>query len=176
MQKVITIFGSARIQENSDEWDFAYKLGKSLAQSGYVVCNGGYAGIMEATAKGAIEAGGKTIGVVSKIFTRKPNKYIQKVIITDNLYERIDNLIINGDAFIVLKGGTGTLVEIAMVWEMVNKGMIPNKPIIATSPFWDGVVNQFKEELAWEGEGDCTKHVKLALTINEIIEYLNSSL
>lgn len=175
MQKIITVFGSARVVENSEEWNFAYELGKLLAKYGYSICNGGYAGIMEASAKGAYEEGGVTIGVISKIFSRKPNKYITKIIETNNLYERIDGLVTNGDAYVVLKGGTGTLVEIAIVWEMINKGMMYNKPIIAVSPFWDNVVNQFKEELAWEGIGNCTKHVKLASTPDEILMLLNSS-
>ena len=66
-------------------------------------------------------------------------------------------MIQSGDGYVVLKGGTGTLVEIAMVWELVNKGLIPNKPIVAVSPFWDNVVNQFREESAWEGEGGLHK-------------------
>ncbi len=172
MSKVITVFGSARVEENSTEWIFAYELGKLMAKSGFTLCNGGYYGTMEASAKGAVECGGKTIGVVSSIFSREPNKFIQKVINTGNLYERIDGLVVSGDGYVVLQGGTGTLVEIAMVWEMVNKGMMPNKPIIAVSPFWDSVVNQFKQELAWEGAGDCTKHVILAATPEEILRGL----
>lgn len=173
MAKIITVFGSARVEKNSDEWNFAYNTGRKLAESGYVLCNGGFSGSMEAGAKGAIEANGQTIGVTSDIFSRIPNKYIQKNIKTNSLYERIDGLVSRGDGYIVLKGGTGTLVEMAMVWEMVNKGIIANKPIIAVSPFWDNVVKQFREELAWEGDGDCTKHVNLAATPDEIINNLN---
>jgi uncharacterized protein (TIGR00725 family) len=173
MSKVITLFGSARVKENSVEWNYAYNIGKKLAEEGYTVCNGGYSGIMEASAKGAVDASGRTIGVISNIFSRRPNEYIQNIINSKNLYERIAGLVQSGDGYVVLKGGTGTLVEIAMVWEMVNKGLIPNKPIVAVSPFWDNIVNQFKEELAWEGDGDCTKHVSLATTPDDIINYLN---
>jgi uncharacterized protein (TIGR00725 family) len=173
MQKTVTIFGSSRVKEDSPEYIFAYELGKLLGKNGYRVCNGGYGGIMEASAKGAREEGSETIGVICEIFYPSPNKYIKKSIMTKVLFERLQKLIDYGDAYIVLKGGTGTLLEISAVWEMINKGMILTKPIIAVSPFWEPLIDQFKVEMAWEGNEDCTKHVRLAGAPEEVLETLN---
>ena len=73
MGKVITIFGSSRPLPDSEDYQTAFDAGRSLARRGFTVCNGGYAGTMEAASKGAREAGGKTIGVTSTVFSRTPN-------------------------------------------------------------------------------------------------------
>ena len=65
-RKIVTVFGSSRPGEGDEEYLLAYEVGKNLALNGFTVCNGGYAGIMEASARGAKEAGGKTIGVTFK--------------------------------------------------------------------------------------------------------------
>jgi uncharacterized protein (TIGR00725 family) len=174
MKKTVTIFGSSRDREDSPEYKFAYDLGKALAESGYSVCNGGYGGTMEATAKGALEMEGDTIGITVDLFGSRVNKYIRKNIQAGSLFERIEKLIETGDAFIALKGGTGTLLEIAAAWELMHKNLINEKPIIAVSPFWDPMVNQFSVEMAWEGMGDCTKFIKLSGSIPEIIDFLNN--
>jgi hypothetical protein len=173
MQKTITIFGSSRVKENSSEYIFAYELGRLLAKNNYAICNGGYGGIMEASAKGAFELDGETIGIICELFYPLSNRYIKKSIMTPNLFERLQKLINYGDGYVVLKGGTGTLLEIAAVWELINKGLIPSKPIIATIPFWEFLINQFKVEMAWEGNEDCTKHVKLAGNPEEVLKILN---
>ncbi|HEX9829152.1 MAG TPA: LOG family protein, partial [Bacteroidota bacterium] len=69
--KIITIFGSSRPVESDEEYRLAFTLGKHLAQGGFTVCNGGFAGIMEASARGAKEAHGSTIGVTVNAFQRK---------------------------------------------------------------------------------------------------------
>jgi uncharacterized protein (TIGR00725 family) len=176
MKKTITIFGSARDPEGSDEYKFAYDLGKLLALEGYTICNGGYGGTMEASAMGASEAGGDTIGIICEIFHPIPNKYIKSYEMTKTLFERLQRLIELGDAYVVLKGGTGTLLEIAAVWELINKGLADSKPIVAVSPFWEPMINQFKQETAWEGKGDCTKHIDLAKTPQGVVALLKKNL
>src|SRR5206468_2628134 len=98
--------------------------------------NGGYGGSMEASAKGARENGGGTIGVVTEMFGTKANSFIDQVVVTTTHAERLSKLVDMGDAYIVLKGSTGTLLELAMVWEYANKGIVKNKPIIVLGDFW----------------------------------------
>jgi predicted Rossmann-fold nucleotide-binding protein len=59
----------------------------------------------------------------------------------------------------VLKGGTGTLLELAAVWEFINKGLLKEKPIVIVGDFWNGVIETLRKELLWEGAGDCTKYI-----------------
>ncbi len=131
MKKTITIFGSARPVEGEDEFNTAYNLGKFLAQKGFNICTGGYQGIMNAVSKGANEAGAEeVIGVTVKGWSSVPSKYLTKEICCENLNLRLEKLIELGDAYVVLQGGTGTLLELALVWEMMNKKMMVTKPIV----------------------------------------------
>jgi uncharacterized protein (TIGR00730 family) len=155
----------------------AYHLGGALAKAGFTVCNGGYGGIMEASARGAKDAGGQTIGVVTKAFGRgAANKWIDRVVEVDTLVERLQKLISIGDAYVVLKGGTGTLLELAAVWEFMNKGMIDRKPVVVIGGFWNDVVKTLKEELTWEGLADCTRFVSIVDTPTECTELLKHTL
>jgi predicted Rossmann-fold nucleotide-binding protein len=77
-----------------------------------------------------------------------------------------------GDAYVVLKGGTGTLLELACVWEFVNKGIVPKKPIIILGSFWQPVVETLRGELLWEGHGDCTEFIQNAGTAEECAQLL----
>ena len=90
---IITVFGSARPVEGDTFYEEARILGRELGTAGYVVCNGGYGGTMEASARGAKEAGGKTIGVVSEFFSIEPNPWIDKRVVVKSLTDRLMELI-----------------------------------------------------------------------------------
>ncbi len=172
----ITVFGSSRPCEGELEYRQAYEVGSMLARAGFVICNGGYGGTMEASARGAKEAGGTTIGVTVAAFRRDANRWIDREIRTGTLVERIQRLVELGDAYVVLKGGTGTLLELAYVWEFINKGLIPEKPIVVVGDFWNGVVATLREELMWEGMEDCTRFIHLAATPTACAEHLRRRL
>ena len=173
---VVTVFGSSRPQQGDDEYQTAYELGGLLAAAGFVVCNGGYGGIMEATARGAKEAGGATIGVVAGIFSTKPNSFIDRKIVTASLVERLMKLVELGDAYVVLRGGTGTLVELAMVWELMNKGFLAKKPIVAIGKTWSSVIETLREQLRYEGRRGAAKYVTLVSSPKKCVEVLKERL
>jgi uncharacterized protein (TIGR00725 family) len=130
-EKVVTIFGTGNAKPQEPTYKLAFETGRLLAQSGFTIANGGYGGSMLAAAQGAAKAGGKTIGVTCRKFTAKPNKFISREITTDSLEQRLDTLVKLGQAYVVVPGATGTLLELAMVWELKNKGFLkPEKPII----------------------------------------------
>ena len=140
-ERIITVFGSYEPQAGSVDYEQAYEVGYELAKAGFVVANGGYAGTMEASAKGAKEAGGETIGVSCRAFARsKVNDYIDREIETDNLRQRMDKLIELGRGYVVLPGGTGTLSELACAWEMMNKGFLAGRVLVIMGQFWQPVV------------------------------------
>ncbi len=172
-QKIVSIFGSGKVKENSNEYKEAYNLGKLIAEAGYTLCNGGYGGIMEATAKGAKSKGGKTIGVLVESFGTESNEYIDEKIITKSLFDRLSTLIKLGQAYIILPGATGTLVELAIVWEFINKGLMNIKPIIIIGDFWENIINTINSRLLFEGNEQFAKVVKKARNINECLELLN---
>jgi uncharacterized protein (TIGR00730 family) len=172
-RKIVTVFGSSRPSECDEEFRLAYEVGKNLALNGFTVCNGGYTGIMEASAQGAKEAGGKTIGVTFKNnFKKSANRWIDKEMFQPTLVERMMKLIELGNAYVVLKGGTGTLLELAAVWEFINKGLLKEKPIVIVGDFWDGVIETLRKELLWEGVGDCTKYIHQTSSPEECAKFL----
>jgi uncharacterized protein (TIGR00730 family) len=137
-ERTITIFGTAKADLGDTAYALAYTTGKLLAQLGFTIANGGYGGTMLAAAKAASEAGGQIIGVTCSAFKQStPNQYVTHEIVTNSLDERLDKLIELGQAYVVLPGGTGTLLELAKVWESKNKGFLhPDKPIILVGRFW----------------------------------------
>lgn len=149
----VTVFGSSRCAEGSEEYRLAYELGKALATAGHSVCNGGFGGTMEACARGAKESGGRTIGITIRLFGQSANPWIDRAIEADTLVERLLKLIERGDAFVTLRGGTGTLLELAAVWEMMNKGIIRARPLFTFQPFWTPLLRMMHEEITVERFG-----------------------
>ena len=137
-KKTIAIFGTGKAQPGDEVFQSAYEVGKGLAEKDFVIANGGYDGTMLAAAKGAKEAGGEVVGVTCSAFGRsKANEYVTNEIVTDSLGQRLEKLVELGDTYVVLAGGTGTLLELAYVWEFKNKGFLPaDKPIIIVGRFW----------------------------------------
>jgi uncharacterized protein (TIGR00730 family) len=170
---IVTVFGSSRPYDGDEEYRIAYEVGRHLALAGFTVCNGGYSGIMEASARGAKEAGGKTIGVTfDNPFGKNANQWIDQELKQQTLIARAMKLVELGNAYVVLKGGTGTLLELAAVWEFINKGLIKKKPIVVVGDFWNNVIETLREELIWEGIGDCTKFIHKSLSPEECSDFL----
>ena len=148
-KKIVAVFGGSRPPEHSAEYVEAYTLGKLLAQRGFVVMNGGYAGTMEASARGAREHGGRSLGVLTGEFPHlSPNPYLDETSMSDDLFERIREMQKRADAFIVLKGSMGTLAELALVWNLAKIDQRHRKPIILLGKHWGHVLNAWREHLA----------------------------
>jgi len=151
IMKTVTIFGSSLPGEGTAAYEEARHLGRRLAESGFAVCNGGYKGLMEASARGAREAGGHTIGVTCTLWPASANPWIAEEIRTQSFLERLRTLIERGDAYVVLPGGTGTLAELALVWEMMNKSSLAKtvggrKPLLVTGAYWQPVIDCLEKE------------------------------
>jgi uncharacterized protein (TIGR00730 family) len=144
-EKIVTVFGSSRPQEGDADYEEARRLGKSLAEHGLAVCTGGYGGVMEGISRGAKEAGGKTYGVTAEFFRRPANQWVDTEVRMKTWEERLFELIRLADGFAVCKGGTGTLVELAVVWEMLNKSVMTGKPIAVVGHFWQPILDRVRE-------------------------------
>lgn len=147
-RKIISIFGTSKASPDSAAYKTAYELGKQLAQAGLAIANGGYGGTMLASAEAASKAGGEVIGVTCTAFKRgRANEYVGREISTNSLNERLNKLVELGDGYVVLPGGTGTLLELAAVWELKNKGFLDGgKPIILLGEFWRPIVSLMAAE------------------------------
>lgn len=172
--KTITIFGSSRPLESEDEYKFAFNLGSRLAERGYRIVTGGYGGIMEAASKGAFEKNANVIGVTVAEFKREPNKFLSEEIRCSNLIERLQKLIKLADAFVILQGGTGTLFELAAVWEMINKKSLERKPVAVHSSMWRDIISIMDKQMELEKRE--TGVIKCFDSVNEIVDYLHGEL
>ncbi len=141
MEKTITVFGSS--SPTKDEYLLAYNIGKLIGEKKLNICNGGYYGTMEASAKGCFEEGSRTVGITVEEFgNTTPNPYIIENIVAKTLFKRLEILREKGDAYIVLPGNTGTLIELSLVWEYHNKGT--SDKLILVHNFWKDVINSIE--------------------------------
>ncbi|HEX5422105.1 MAG TPA: LOG family protein [Candidatus Acidoferrales bacterium] len=145
LARTITVFGSSRPRPGDPYYEEARQLGGALASAGFAVCSGGYGGVMEAVSRGAKEAGGKTLAVTAKFFRSRANPWVDEEISVETWQERLFELIRRGHGYVTCRGGTGTLVELAVVWEMINKGVMKRKPVVALGSFWGPVVQCVRE-------------------------------
>jgi len=137
---VITVFGSSRPTEGNCDYEEARALGRELARRGFLVCTGGYGGVMEAASRGAKEVQGRTLAVTAEFFPARANSWVDEEVRVKTWQERLFELIRRGDGYVACKGGTGTLVELAVAWEMLNKGVMPRKPFVVLSGFWQPIL------------------------------------
>src|ERR1700724_3128343 len=94
--KIVTVFGSSRPRAGDGDYDEARLLGAALAGRGFLVCSGGYGGVMEAVSRGAKEAGGRTLAVTAGVFKAHANKWVDEEIRMKTWQERLFELIKRG--------------------------------------------------------------------------------
>jgi uncharacterized protein (TIGR00725 family) len=142
--KIISVFGSSRCDESDNDYQIALELGGALARAGFAVASGGYGGAMEAVSRGVAEAGGRVIGVVASALSSKANRWVSETVVVSEWEARLWKLISLGEGYVALPGGTGTLVELAVAWEMIHKRVMPAKPLVALGEFWRPIVTQIE--------------------------------
>ncbi len=144
-ERIVTVFGSSRPRENDAEYEEARELGRALATCGFAVCSGGYGGVMAAVSRGAKEGGGKTYGLTAEFFSARANPWVDVEVRVATWHERLFELIRIAHGFVACKGGTGTLVELAVVWEMLNKSVMTGKPLAVLGNFWVPIIERVRE-------------------------------
>lgn len=149
----VAVFGSSASLPGQPEFEDAVRLGGLLAQSGYGVINGGYAGLMEAVSIGAAQAGGTVFGVtVPSLFPSREggNSSLTDEIPTATLTERIHELVERSSAAIALPGSIGTLTELAVYWNdayIAGLRGAPERPVVTVGPTWRTVIRHLVQEL-----------------------------
>jgi uncharacterized protein (TIGR00725 family) len=129
---VIGVIGASASDEAVN--DLAYKTGRVIAQRGAVLINGGGPGVMEASARGAREAGGLTVGIVPSPEKKGANTFIDLVIATGMGQARNAVIVQSADGVIAVGGSYGTLSEVAFALK-------DGKPIAGLSS-WDRVFSE----------------------------------
>jgi len=176
----VAVFGSSQPKEGSRPYEDAREVGAALAGAGLTVVSGGYRGVMEAASRGAKEAGGSTIGITTAFFDGKilpANQWVDREVKMDSYAGRLLKLAEICDAYIVMRGGSGTLSEFFLVWELVKNGSVPLRPIVLFGDHWQRIMNFLAEELA--DELSFAKHMqllKITRNLDEMIRHIEEQI
>ncbi len=142
----VTIFGSARIENGSPAYVQARELSQALSTIGCGIITGGGSGLMQAANEGsAIASGGnseKSVGIrIDLPWEQNANPFVGKAFKHKTFFSRLHHFVISSDAFIVLPGGIGTLLELSMIWQLLQVRKLYDTPLILVGPMWKELVN-----------------------------------
>jgi len=146
----VAVFGGSQPVPGESVYQDACRLGRMLAEAGYIILNGGYIGSMEAVSRGAAERNGHVIGVTcDEIEAWRPvkaNRWVSEVWHFPTLKERIFALIENADAYLALPGGVGTLAEVLLTWNLLLTHILPPRPLVLIGPSWHRIIQKLITE------------------------------
>ena len=150
----VSIFGSTRIKPGDEVYQKAEQIGKLLAENGFAVITGGGPGAMEAANKGAISAGGKSIGLNIELpLEQKPNPYTNITLNFRYFFVRKVMFVKYAVAYIILPGGFGTMDELLESITLIQTKKIKPFPVILMgSNYWKGFLEWIKEVVLKEGK------------------------
>lgn len=154
----VAVFGSSQTQPHEPEYVAAVRCGRLLAESGYNVATGGYAGLMEAVSRGAATAGGTVIAATApELFPKRAgaNEWAHIEVPQPTLSLRIGQLVDGAVATIALPGSIGTLTELMVAWNtsfIEALGNRPPRPVIAVGEQWSQLVAQIAEAVSGSTE------------------------
>jgi hypothetical protein len=154
---VVAVFGASAVPPDDPIYEQGIRCGRLLAEAGFAVATGGYAGLMEAVSIGASNAGGDVIGVtVPSVFPDRPggNPHLTHETRTASLVERIRELAETTAAAIALPGSLGTATELLAAWNLAyvtRFGETEPKPIVAVGEPWSTLVPLLTETLETDG-------------------------
>jgi hypothetical protein len=149
----VTIYGSARNSKEHPYYKLTEKIAGELARAGYAVITGGGPGIMEAANKGAMEAGGISIGLnITLPHEQAPNPYSNFPLHFKYFFVRKVMFMKYSLGFICMPGGFGSLDELFESMTLIQTQRIKPFPIILVgSDFWAGLVDWMRNKLLTEG-------------------------
>ncbi len=149
----VTVFGSARFDENHEYYQLARDTGKALAEAQFAVMTGGGPGIMEAANRGARDAKGISIGCNIQLpFEQEPNPYLDRFVEFRYFFVRKVMLVKYSDAFIAMPGGFGTMDEVFETAVLVQTAKIEKFPLILMGvKFWEPLMAYMRDTLVAVG-------------------------
>ncbi len=149
---IVGVYGSARLPENDKRYQYAVAVGRALADEGFIVATGGYAGVMEAVSKGARDVGGEVIGyTVTSWDGLAANRYVTEKLDSQDLFERLRKFS-EVDLLIALDGGLGTLAEVVVSWNLLQVGS-DARPLLMVGEQWQALHDYVRKSLI-VGEAD----------------------
>src|SRR5690348_7761311 len=117
----VTIFGSARAQPGTYVYDEVKRVATALAEMGCDIITGGGPGLMQAANEGAAAANAPernhSLGIrVDLPFEQEANPFVEQAFEHKTFFTRLHQFVLMSDAFVVVPGGIGTVLELMMIW------------------------------------------------------------
>lgn len=141
----VTIFGSARAKPGSFVYEEVKRVATALAEMGCDIITGGGPGLMQAANEGAAAGGdpgrNKSIGIrVQLPFEQDVNSFVQQAFEHKTFFTRLHHFVLTSDAYVVVPGGIGTVLELAMIWQLLQVNHIQGAPLILVGKMWSEFV------------------------------------
>ena len=145
----VTIFGSARVPAGSEYYLLAERTAALLAEQGFAVITGGGPGIMEAANKGALEAGGQSVGCNIELpFEQGMNAYVQMSVNFRYFFVRKTMFVKYAEAFVIFPGGFGTMDELFEALTLIQTGKVRNFPVVLFgTEYWQGLLDWLRNRM-----------------------------
>lgn len=149
----IGVFGSARAARDGASYAAAERIGAGLAAAGYATITGGGPGVMEAANKGALEAGGVSVGLGIELpFEQSLNKYVSLGINFRYFFARKVMFLKYSDGFVVMPGGFGTFDEVFEALTLVQTRKVRSFPIVLFgTDFWSPLLAWIDQRVQGDG-------------------------
>ncbi|MCS5624094.1 MAG: LOG family protein [Candidatus Marinimicrobia bacterium] len=173
----VSIFGSARIKPNTEEYMEVYDLAKKLAKNNADIVTGGGPGLMEAANAGAKDGSSKSksFGLhVDLPFETSPNEHLDITYHHKRFSSRLDEFMRISHAVIVTPGGIGTILELLYTWQLIQVSHISERPIILVGKMWTGLLEWMKSEPLNKQLIDKSdfNNIKIVQNVDEVIVLL----
>ena len=141
----VTIFGSARIPPEHWVYGAVRDLAAELSRMGCTVITGGGPGLMQAANEGAAAAGatasGRSVGIrVDLPFEQEINPFVGEAFEHGTFFSRLHHFVLVSDAFVVVPGGIGSVLELAMIWQLLQVRRLYQTPLILIGDMWADLV------------------------------------
>ena len=141
----VTIFGSARLKPGTVAYESVKKLAAELTTMGCDILTGGGPGLMQAANEGAhsVDPEGlrRSIGINIELpFEQEINPFVSQAYGHRTFFSRLHHFMIISDAFVVVPGGIGTLLEMSLVWQLLQVRKLYNTPLILVGKMWAELV------------------------------------
>jgi len=145
----VAIFGSARAKPGTFVYDEVKRAAAAFASMGCDIVTGGGPGLMQAANEGAKSAGASaSVGIrVELPFEQDVNPFVVQAFEHETFFTRLHHFVIASDAFVVVPGGIGTVLEMLMIWQLLQVRHVDNVPLILVGKMWKGLVDWTKTSM-----------------------------
>jgi uncharacterized protein (TIGR00730 family) len=148
----VTIFGSARAQPGTYVYNEVKRIAAALAELGCDIITGGGPGLMQAANEGSVAAQAperhRSVGIrVDLPFEQEANPFVEQAFEHKTFFTRLHHFVLTSDAFVVVPGGIGTVLELMLVWQLLQVRHVHDTPLILVGKMWADLVEWARSHL-----------------------------